>query len=99
MSGAGGLDIRLPIGGLFVVLGLILGGYGVATNADAERYARSMSVNINLWWGLVMLVFGGLLLLLARGSRRDASAHPAGETPGGRETEKREHGLGLERER
>jgi hypothetical protein len=99
MSAAGGLDIRLPIGGLFVVLGLVLAGYGVATNADAEQYARSMSVNINLWWGLVMLVFGGLLLLLAKNSSRDASAHPAGETPGGRETEDREHGLGLERER
>jgi H+/Cl- antiporter ClcA len=99
MSGAGGLDIRLPIGGLFVVLGLILGGYGIATNSDAERYARSMSVNINLWWGLVMLLFGALLLLLARSSHRDASAHRAGETPGGRETEEREHRLGLERER
>jgi len=98
MSGAGGLDIRLPIGGLFVVLGVILGGYGVATNSDAAQYERSMSVNINLWWGLVMLVFGGLLLLLARRSSRDASAHPAGETPGGRETEDRERRLGLERE-
>ena len=85
MSGAGGLDIRLPIGGLFVVLGLILAGYGIVTNADAEQYARSMSVNINLWWGLVMLGFGGLMLLLARRSSRDASA--------------REHRLGLERER
>jgi hypothetical protein len=99
MSGAGGLDIRLPIGGLFVLLGLILGGYGVATNSDAAQYERSMSVNINLWWGLVMLVFGGLMLLLARNASRDASAHPAGETPGGRETEDREHRLGLERER
>jgi hypothetical protein len=99
MSGAGGLDIRLPIGGLFVVLGLLLGGYGVATNGDTERYARSMSVNINLWWGLVMLVFGALLLLLARRTRRDASAHPAAETPIGRDTEDREHRLGLERER
>jgi hypothetical protein len=83
MSGAGGLDIRLPIGGLFVVLGLVLAGYGIATNADAEQYARSMSVNINLWWGLVMLVFGTLLLLLARRSSRDVSAHPAAEAGGG----------------
>ena len=99
MSGAGGLDIRLPIGGLFVVLGLILGVYGVATNSDAAQYEQSMSVNINLWWGLVMLVFGGLMLLLARNASRDASAHPTGETSGGRETEDREHRLGLERER
>jgi hypothetical protein len=99
MSGAGGLDIRVPIGGLFVVLGLVLAGYGVATNADAEQYTRSMSVNINLWWGLVMLIFGGLMLLLARNSSRDASAHPTDETRGGRETEDREHRLGLERER
>ena len=99
MSGAGGLDIRLPIGGLFVVLGLLLGGYGVATNGETERYERSMSVNINLWWGLVMLVFGALLFLLARRSRRGASAHPAAGTPGGRDTEEREHRLGLERER
>ena len=96
MSGAGGLDIRLPIGGLFVVLGLVLAGYGVATNGETERYVRSMSVNINLWWGLVMLGFGALMLLLARRSGRDASAHPAAETPGGRETEDREHQLGLE---
>jgi hypothetical protein len=99
MSGAGGLDIRLPIGGLFVVLGLILGVYGIATHSDAAQYERSMSVNINLWWGLVMLVFGGMMLLLARNSSRDASAHRTGETPGGRETEDREHRLGLERER
>jgi hypothetical protein len=99
MSGAGGLDIRLPIGGLFVVLGVILGGYGIATNSDAAQYERSMSVNINLWWGLVMLGFGALLLLLARSSSRNASARPAGETPGGHETEDRERRLGLERER
>jgi hypothetical protein len=98
MSGAGGLDIRLPIGGLFTVLGLLLAGYGVATNGDAARYERSLSVNVNLWWGLVMLVFGALLLLLARRSSRDASAHPAAGTPGGRETEEREHRLGLERD-
>ena len=99
MSGAGGLDIRLPIGGLFVVLGLILGGYGVATSGDAVRYERSMSVNINLWWGLVMLVFGGMMLLLARSASRGASARAAGGTLEGRDTEDREHRLGLERER
>jgi hypothetical protein len=99
MSGAAGLDIRLPIGGLFTVLGLLLAGYGLATGGDVAHYERSLSVNINLWWGLVMLVFGALLLVAATRSRRDASAHPASETPEGRETEDREHRLGLERER
>lgn len=41
-------------------------GYGLATSGDAARYARSLSVNVNLWWGLVMFVFGALMLAAAR---------------------------------
>ena len=64
------LDIRLPIGGMFVLLGMILAGYGLAT-AGSEIYARSLFININLVWGLVLLGFGALMLLLAwRGYRR-----------------------------
>ena len=62
MSSSAGLDIRLPIGGLFAVLGLLLAGYGLATAGDGEHYARSMGVNVNLWWGLVMLLTGLALL-------------------------------------
>ncbi|MFN8573189.1 MAG: hypothetical protein U0132_14150 [Gemmatimonadaceae bacterium] len=65
MSAIGGLDLRYPIGGLFVVLGVILGGYGIATGGNTEMYVRATSVNINLWWGVVMLVFGLLFLTLA----------------------------------
>jgi hypothetical protein len=54
-------------------------------------------VNVNLWWGAVMLVFGLVLLSAASRARRKASARPAEETPEGRATEAREHGLGLER--
>jgi hypothetical protein len=64
MSEPGGLDVRLPIGGLFTVLGLLIGAYGIATAGDAGLYARSLSVNINLWWGGAMLVFGLLLVTL-----------------------------------
>lgn len=73
MSGAIGLDIRLPIGGLFTVLGVLLAGYGIATAGDPALYARSLSININLWWGLVMLGFGVLLLTAASRARRKAS--------------------------
>jgi hypothetical protein len=63
MSNASALDIRLPIGGLFTVLGVMVAGYGLATVRDPALYARSLQVNVNLWWGLVMLAFGlGLLL-------------------------------------
>lgn len=70
MSGSTGLDVRLPIGGLFTALGLLLTGYGLATAGDPSHYARSVSVNINLWWGLVMLLFGLALLAAVRLSRR-----------------------------
>ena len=70
MSGSVGLDVRLPIGGLFTALGLLLSGYGLATAGDPSHYARSLSVNINLWWGLVMLAFGLTLLVTVWFSRR-----------------------------
>lgn len=97
MTGSGSLDIRLPIGGLFSVLGLILAGYGAVTANDAALYTRSFSFNINLWWGLVLLAFGLGLLLSATFYGRKASVHPADQTAEGRATEAREHRRGLER--
>lgn len=57
------MDIRIPIGLLFVVLGAILAITGLFTMNDAEMYARSLGKNINLWTGIFMLAFGGLMLL------------------------------------
>jgi hypothetical protein len=59
-----GLDIRLPIGVMFSVLGVLLAGFGAF--GDQAIYARSLGVNINLYWGVVMLVFGVLMLVLGR---------------------------------
>jgi hypothetical protein len=89
------LDIRMPIGGLFTALGALVGGYGLLAGKDVT-HAGYVGLNINLWWGLVMLVFGLLLLASARRARRPASAHPASEEPEGRATEERERRLGLE---
>ncbi|HCT30544.1 MAG TPA: hypothetical protein DIW31_07380 [Bacteroidales bacterium] len=61
-----GLDIRIPIGLMFSVIGLIITLFGLFTNSDAEMYAKSLSININLWMGLLMLAFGGLMLFFAR---------------------------------
>lgn len=60
------MDIRFPIGLLFVILGFILAVFGLFTMNDAELYARSLGRNINLWSGLLMLVFGGFMLLSTR---------------------------------
>jgi hypothetical protein len=57
------MDIRIPIGLLFVILGIILAVFGFVTQNDAELYARSLGRNINLWTGLLMLFFGALMLL------------------------------------
>lgn len=70
MSGAAGLDVRYPIGGLFVVIGGLLAGYGVATAGDPTLYVRTGGLNINLAWGSVMALFGALCLVLARRAAR-----------------------------
>ena len=66
MSGEASLDLRLPIGGLFTVLGVMLAGYGLATGGNTEMYVKSGGMNINLVWGVVMIATGGVFLLLAK---------------------------------
>ena len=63
-----GLDIRLPIGLMFTILGLLLAGYGLV--GDKEIYRRALGINVNLWWGLVMLIFGVVMFLLGRRGMR-----------------------------
>lgn len=66
MSGEASLDLRLPIGGLFLVLGIMLAGYGLATASNTAMYVKSGGMNINLIWGVVMLATGGVFLWLAK---------------------------------
>ena len=62
-----GLDIRWPIGIMFTLLGVLLMITGLIHGADA----RSLNININLWWGIVLLVFGVLMLFGAlRGGKK-----------------------------
>lgn len=64
-----GLDIRTPIGLMFSVFGVILTVYGFMS--DRAIYGRSLGININLVWGLALLAFGAIMLLL--GMRRGRS--------------------------
>ncbi len=61
-----GFDIRLPIGMMFTVFGLLVTGYGAATRGDEMYEVHSLGININLYWGVIMIAFGAVMLLLAR---------------------------------
>ena len=60
-----GLDIRYPIGLMFSIIGILVAGYGFATGSNKELYHRSLDININLIWGIALLVFGAWMLLMA----------------------------------
>ena len=80
------LDIRLPIGLMFGVLGLLLAGFGVVS--DKAIYDRSLGININIWWGLILLVFGVVMFILGR--QGTSAARPADDSPEGRKMEARD---------
>ena len=62
------LDVRWPIGGMFSIVGALLVIYGVVS--DPAIYEKSLGINVNLWWGLVLLVFGLVMLGFAFRAQR-----------------------------
>jgi hypothetical protein len=69
------LDIRLPIGILFLLLGAILALYGFF--GDASRYKQSLGVNLNLGWGFVLLLFGLVMFVFGGRATREAGRKTA----------------------
>jgi len=59
------MDLRLPIGYVFTIYGLMLAGYGIFTNG-AAMYEKSLKMNVNTYWGVLMLVFGLVMLFFAK---------------------------------
>lgn len=59
------LDLRIPMGLMFTIVGALMSLFGFFTRGS-EIYERSAGLNINLIWGLVMLVFGVTMLVLGR---------------------------------
>ncbi|HUL76284.1 MAG TPA: hypothetical protein VL691_03395 [Vicinamibacteria bacterium] len=68
-----GLDIRYPIGLMFGIIGLLMVVYGLVT-AGGPMYQRSLGINVNVWWGAVLLLFGGLMLYFARKGAKEGEA-------------------------
>ncbi len=60
------LDIKIPIGFMFAIFGVLLTIYGIVTFHDIAMYKKSFDININLWSGIGMICFGGLMLLLSK---------------------------------
>ena len=67
------IDIRLPIGGLFALLGMILIIFGAAS--DPSRYAQSLGINVDLYWGIVLMIFGAIMLMLGNRGGRGSKAN------------------------
>lgn len=87
-----GLDIRTPIGLMFAIVGALLITASFLLNS--EIYHRSLGINVNLWWGIVMLIFG--ITMFFFGNRGGAGAKPTAESLEGLKIEAEEHRTGAE---
>lgn len=67
------LDLRWPIGLLFSIVGVLLTLTGALSRP--EDYQRALGININLWWGVVLLVFGIAMAFFAWKGQK-----PSGQT-------------------
>lgn len=76
------LDLRIPLGLMFSLVGALLTIYGAVTQGSSI-YASSAGMDINLIWGLVMLVFGLTMFLLGRFSTKhpQSPSHEPAERP------------------
>jgi hypothetical protein len=72
-----GLDIRIPLGLMFLVTGGLMAVYGLFTRGSAI-YAKSLDMNVNLIWGGVMFVFGLVVYIMGRRPRRLVASHVEG---------------------
>ncbi len=53
------MDIKLPLGLIFTIIGLLLVGSGLV---HAGEVVQKLQFNFNLWWGAVVGLFGLFML-------------------------------------
>ena len=66
-----GLDIRIPIGLMFTIFGVLITLFGIFTNSNADMYKKSLDINMNIRMGVSMLVFGLFMLLLVKLAKKN----------------------------
>ena len=59
------VDIRIPIGLMFTIVGVIISVFGFVTMSNAEMYHKSLGINVNIIMGILMLIFGLTMLFFA----------------------------------
>jgi sulfite exporter TauE/SafE len=64
------VDIRIPIGLMFAILGIIISILGFVTNSDSAMYQKSLGINVNIVMGILMLIFGLVMLFFARKKKK-----------------------------
>jgi LPXTG-motif cell wall-anchored protein len=64
------VDIRIPIGLMFSILGVLITGFGFFTMSNAEMYQKSLGINVNIVMGIMMLIFGLIMLFFARRKKK-----------------------------
>jgi prolipoprotein diacylglyceryltransferase len=68
------VDIRIPIGLMFSVLGVLITIFGIVTKSDSAMYQRSLGINVNILMGVVMLIFGLIMLYLSQKKKKKKKA-------------------------
>ena len=61
-----GLDIRIPLGLIFLIIGGIMAVFGIFTYGNSAIYDKSLGVNLNLAWGGIMFAFGAVMFLVGK---------------------------------
>jgi TRAP-type C4-dicarboxylate transport system permease small subunit len=59
------VDIRIPIGMMFSIIGVLITGFGLFTMSNTEMYHKSLGINVNIVMGILMLIFGLVFLYFA----------------------------------
>ena len=69
------LDLRIPMGLMFTIVGALMGIFGFFTRGS-DIYDRSAGMNINVIWGVIMLVFGITMFVLGRRADKRPPSKP-----------------------
>jgi TRAP-type C4-dicarboxylate transport system permease small subunit len=64
------VDIRIPIGLMFSIFGVLITVFGLSTMSNTAMYTKSLGINVNIIMGILMLVFGLIMLYFARRKKK-----------------------------